>query len=127
MEIMMAKTKAKPMSPFQGRWRIVSMTEWDDETINDEVEAYLEFDARGTGEFQFGYVRGGMDCRITTRDGDPAVEWSWEGSDEMDEAMGRGWAVLKGDELKGMIFIHLGDSSEFVATRLRLPKTPKTK
>jgi hypothetical protein len=30
---------------------------------------------------------------------------------------GRGWAMLKGDELHGMIFIHSGDDSEFVADR----------
>ena len=36
----------------------------------------------------------------------------------MDPAQGRGWAVLKGDELHGMIFFHEGDDSEFVATRI---------
>jgi hypothetical protein len=32
----------------------------------------------------------------------------------MDPAQGRGWAVVKGDELHGMIFFHGGDDSEFV-------------
>ena len=31
----------------------------------------------------------------------------------MDPAQGRGWAVLDGDRLKGMIFFHQGDESEF--------------
>ncbi len=53
------------------------------------------------------------------RDGEPAVEWTWDGNDEMDPAQGRGWAVLEGDELHGMIFFHQGDDSEFVATRPR--------
>jgi hypothetical protein len=35
----------------------------------------------------------------------------------MDPAQGRGWAVLKGGELHGMIFFHGGDDSEFVASR----------
>src|SRR5215475_10439754 len=58
-----------------------------------------------------------MDCRLTTRDGEPAVEWTWDGNDEMDPAQGRGWAVVKGDELHGMIFFHGGDDSEFVAKK----------
>ena len=35
----------------------------------------------------------------------------------MDPVQGRGWAVLEGDRLNGMIFIHQGDESEFEATR----------
>ena len=100
----MAKAKPKPKSPFEGRWHIVSMTEWDEDFINAEVQGFIEFDARGGGEFQFGYVRGEMDCRLTTRDGEPAVEWTFDGNHEMDPAQGRGWAVLKGDDLHGMIF-----------------------
>jgi hypothetical protein len=35
----------------------------------------------------------------------------------MDTAQDRGWAVVKGDELHGMIFFHGGDDSKFVAKR----------
>ncbi len=119
----MAKTKAK--SPFVGHWHIVSMTEWDDEYIHEETQAFIEFDANSTGEFQFGYVQGGIDYRLTTRDGQPAVEWTWEGNDEMDPASGRGWAVLAGDELHGMIFFHQGDDSGFVAKRAEQKRTKK--
>jgi predicted phosphodiesterase len=45
------------------------------------------------------------------------VEWTWDGNDEMDPAQGRGWAVVKGDELHGMIFFHGGDGSQFVAKK----------
>lgn len=38
------------------------------------------------------------DCRLTTRDGHPGVEWTWDGNDETDPAQGRGWAVLAGGE-----------------------------
>ena len=113
----MAKAKAKPESPFTGRWHIVSMSAWDDDYLHEEEPAYVEFDDRGGGQFHFGYVHGDMDCRLGTRDGAPAVEWTWDGNAEMDPAQGRGWAVLKGDELHGMIFFHGGDDSEFVATR----------
>jgi hypothetical protein len=123
----MARSKTKPGSPFVGRWHIVSMTEWDEEFINAEVQGFIEFDARGTGEFHFGYVHGDMDCRLTTRDGEPAVEWTWEGNDEMDPAQGRGWAVLKGDELHGRILFHEGDDSGFVAKRAGGEKPAKAR
>src|SRR3954453_21298704 len=113
----MAKAKSKPQSPFERRWRIVWMTEWDENYLNAEVQAFIDFDADGPGEFQFGYVRGSLDYQVATRDREPGVEWTWEGSDEMDFALGRGWAVLKGDELHGMIFFHQGDDSGFVAQR----------
>lgn len=93
------------------------MTEWDEDYINAEVQAFIELEENGTGRFQFGYVQGYMDWRAA--DGEPAVEWSWEGNDEMDPAQGRGWAKRKDDELHGMIFIHLGDESGFVAKRAK--------
>ena len=92
--------KAKPKSPFTGRWRIVSMSAWDDEYINEEEEGFFEFDEKGGGELHFGYVHGHMDCKLTTREGAPAVEWTWDGNDEMDPAQGQGWAVVKGGELR---------------------------
>jgi len=121
----MAKSKPKPMNPFAGRWRIVSMSAWDETFIDEEEEGYFEFNDK-SGEFHFGYVHGQMDCQLTTRDGEPAVEWTWDGNDEMDPAQGRGWAVMKGDELRGMIFFHQGDDSEFVAKK-KGPSGKKTK
>jgi hypothetical protein len=116
---------AKKTSPFTGRWRIMSMSAWEDDFLDEEVEAFMEFDGKGSGEFHFGNVQGHMDSRLTTRDGEPAVEWSWDGSAEMDAAQGRGWAVLRADELHGMIFFHGGDDSEFVAKKAKV--TPRKK
>jgi hypothetical protein len=113
----MAKVKRKPKSPFTGLWHIVSMETWDENYFNEEVQAFIEFEENGTGHFQFGYVQGYMDWRPIIRDDEQAVEWSWEGNDEMDPAQGRGWAVRKDDELHGMIVMHLGDESGFVAKR----------
>jgi len=118
--------KAKPKSPFSGRWRITSMEQWEQDYIDEEEEGYFEFDEKSGGEFHFGYVHGSMDFRLTTREGEPAVEWTWDGNDEMDPAQGRGWAVIKGDELHGMIFFHsAGDDSGFVAKRVAEQKAPK--
>jgi hypothetical protein len=123
----MARTKAQPKSPFLGRWHIVSMSNWDEDYFNEEVQAYIELEDNEKGEFQFGYVRGVIDYQEGHRDGKPCVEWTWEGNDEMDPAMGRGWAVLEGDQLNGMIFFHLGDESEFVAERAERAKRTKRK
>ena len=43
----MAKAKPKPKSPFTGRWRIVSMSAWDEDYLNEEVQAFIEFDDKG--------------------------------------------------------------------------------
>jgi hypothetical protein len=94
---MMPKPKAK--SPFTGLWHIVSMSEWDEDHINEEVQAFIEFEPGGVGHFQFGLVSGNIDSLEAQRDGKPAVEWSWEGMAEMDECSGRGWATLANDEL----------------------------
>ena len=119
--------KSKPNVPFSGRWRIVSMSAWDEDYIDEEEEGFFEFDGKGGGGFHFGYVQGHMDCKPTKREGEPAVEWTWDGNDEMDPAQGRGWAVLKDDELHGMIFFHGGDDSEFVAKRDDKEGSPKAK
>ena len=123
----MPRGKAKPGSPFQGLWHIFSMSEWDEDYFNEEVQAFIEFEANGTGHFQFGYVRGYMDWRPGTRDGQPAVEWTWEGTDgaDMTDMTGRGWAKREGEELHGMIVIHLGDESGFVARRAKGPRRAK--
>ena len=115
----MAKTNAK--SPFEGLWHIVSMDAWDEDYFNEEAQAFIELEADGTGHFQFGYVQGYMDWRAGTRDGQPAAEWTWEGADGADGTplTGRGWAKLEGDDLHGLIVIHLGDESDFVAKRKR--------
>src|SRR5437899_954022 len=92
--------KKKQVSPFTGLWHIVSMTTWDEDYFNEEVQAFIAFEENRTGHFQFGYVHGDVDWRATIRDGEPAVEWSWEGSDGADgtQIAGRGWAKLKDDK-----------------------------
>ena len=57
----MARAKPQPKSPFTGLWHIVSMEAWDEDYLNEEVQAFIEFEAIRTGHFQFGYVRGYMD------------------------------------------------------------------
>ncbi len=48
------------------------------------------FYSEQNGEFVFGTVSGFMDCRHSENDGVHKVEFSWEGTSEMDQACGRG-------------------------------------
>jgi len=114
-------------SPFTGLWHIVSMPGWEEDYIHDGGQVFIEFEPGGMGQFQVGLVNGNIDSLETQRDGKPAVEWSWEGMAEMDECSGRGWAILEGDELRGVIFVHGGDHSEFVATRTKKPHRTRRK
>ena len=108
-------TKRKP--DFTGRYRITSMTMWDQDFVDEEVPGYIEFAKNGLGDFQFGYVRCDIDWRETERDGQAAVEFSFEGMDEMDPCSGRGWATISGETLDGMIYFHRGDESGFTAKK----------
>ena len=62
-------------------------------------------------------IEGQIDYRVVVRNGLPAIEFSFEGFDEGDEVMGRGWAVLDGERLRGRLFFHQGDDSSFIAER----------
>jgi uncharacterized protein YndB with AHSA1/START domain len=76
-----------------------------------EVPGHFIFNKDGTGHFQFGLVRGEMDCRIETANEPERIEFSWEGQEELDSTSGRGWAVIEFGEIRGRIFFHLGDDS----------------
>jgi hypothetical protein len=114
--------------PFLGLWRIVEMELWESDDIDMLRPAHIRFNRDGTGEFQFMAVQGEMDCRFGERDGRPIVEFSWCGSEEMDQSCGRGWATLDAkDELHGRFFFHLGDDSAFSAMRGREAGKPRAR
>ena len=113
------RKKTNPKNRFRGRWRITSMTEWDQDFVDAEVPGYINFANDGLGDFQFGYVRCDIDWRETERDDEPAVEFSFEGMDEMTPCSGHGWATLDDCRLDGMICFHRGDESGFAAMRLK--------
>lgn len=119
--------RSKPKNFVTGRWLIESMDQWDRDFIDEEVRGYFEFDSKNSGDFHFGYVQGRIDYRLGERDGKPVVEFSWEGHDESEAILGRGWLVLEGDQLKGMVYMHFGDESGIVLKREpeKKPKKPK--
>ena len=54
-----------------------------------------------------------------------AVEFDWNGNDEMDEACGDGWAELQPDgSLDGENCFHGGDDISFTARRWSTSSTP---
>jgi hypothetical protein len=81
-------------------------------------------------------VQGGLDCGFDgTRvefswlgedEGQPTSEFSWLGEDEGQPTGGRGWAKLEADEtLRGRLYFHQGDDTEFVAKREDAPRPAK--
>ena len=117
---------AKSKSPFTGSWHIVSMSGREDEALNEEVQAFIEFDEEGMGKFQFGYVRGVTDhYRTKKRDRMRVAQFCWDGEDGADGTPldGIGWVILEGGELTGTICIDLGDDLEFVAKKVTEKKT----
>jgi hypothetical protein len=116
--------KAKS-NPFLGVWSIIEMEVWDQDFVNLEVPGHFTFEKDEMGHFQFGLVHVELDCRVETGPRGPRIEFSWEGQDETDPACGRGWAEIEKDELKGRIFIHMGDDSAFRARKARKGKSSK--
>jgi hypothetical protein len=116
------KRRGKPLDPkqaFVGRWRIVQMEAWDEDYFETDGPAFIEVEPRGLGSFKFGLVEGQIDCRFNIEGETSAMEFSWAGFDEDDAASGRGRAYIdESGEMRGRIFIHLGDDSEFVAKRV---------
>lgn len=109
----MSKSKS-----IAGKFRITHMDQWDQDFVDAEIPGFILFGLRGRGEFHFGYVSGGMDYEQSERNGKPAVEWTFDGNDEMDPISGRGWAILQADgTLTGKFFIHQGDNSGFTAKK----------
>ncbi len=119
--------KAKSKNWVLGQWSIDSMSMWDKEYIDEEVPGYMEFRADNLGSFQFGYVQGDVDYRVTERGDKPAVEFSFEGGDGADATpcSGRGWMTLDGETLTGMFFFHRGDDTEIELNRMAEKARPR--
>ena len=95
----------------QGKWRIVEMPDYEADYPDMVDPAYILF-GKTSGEFVFGCVTGTIHGSC---DGD-AVEFTWDGNDEMDPVNGDGWAELRDDgSLEGEICFHNGDEAAFVA------------
>ena len=97
---------------MKGKWRIVKMPDYTSDYPDMVEPAHILFDGRGGGEFVFGCVTGAISA---AGDGN-AIEFDWEGNDEMDEACGHGWAELQPNgSLEGQICFRGGDDAHFTA------------
>lgn len=97
-----------------GKWRITQMPGYENDYPDMMEPAYILFEAPRSGEFAFGCVTG----QIFGGAQADAIEFQWQGNDEMDEAQGDGWAELQADgSLKGAICFHGGDEANFIARR----------
>jgi hypothetical protein len=114
----MAKAKSRPKNPFIGTWHIISLSNWDEDQLHEETDAFIEFDEDGGGSFEFRDIHGFIDhYRTKKRDRQRAIQFGWQGEDEegmpIDDI---GWAILEDGELRGTICLHLGEVEvEFVA------------
>jgi hypothetical protein len=114
----MTRADAAARRPFVGRWRITEMELWTAEDLDLSGPARFTLNRDGSGEMSFIATEAGLDYRVGQRDRQPAIEFTFDGSDEGDHISGRGWAVLENDALYGRIFIRHGDESSFVARRV---------
>jgi hypothetical protein len=94
----------------------MEMDLWDRDAIDLVGPAFIELTADGAGSFRFIVAHGCIDGRHAELDGRPAVEFTWDGTDEGDRVSGRGWARLEEDgSLRGHLLFHAGDDSGFRA------------
>ena len=119
---MKQQTKFKPTeigkNDFIGTWRITKMSEWDNDYVNEEVQAFIAIEKSGSGEFHFGLVQGSMCGEFKKLNEGLIFDFTWEGSDECDSATGDGWMKINADKTaEGEIRFHLGGTSKFWAKR----------
>jgi len=99
-----------------GRWRITGMDRWDRDAGELLGPAIIDIRPDGAGEMRFIAVEANLDHRELERDGQPGLEFSWDGHDEGSPVSGRGWLMLSDEaKLRGHIWFHKGDDSGFEA------------
>ena len=104
---------------YIGTWRIKEMELCDEDYIDMVGTGQIKIRKNGIGSLRFGAVEATLDCK-TDRIGEAErLEFTFEGSDEGDPCSGRGWMKIKGSEMNGRIYFHLGDDSGFTALKTK--------
>lgn len=105
-----------------GRWRITQLSELDKDYFEESDEPpFVSIHANNQGgvdgEYHFGLSDGDFHGELREFGREAVLLLSYEGSDEMDEVHGAGWAQLRErDLLEGEFLVDYG---QFVATRVR--------
>ena len=102
---------------FLGKWYISEMEMWDKNYIDAETKGYILFNSNSSGEFQFGYIHGFLNCQYIKKNENYTVKFIWEGNDECDNASGRGHCKIVNNKIYGNIIIDNRDNSDFTAIR----------
>jgi hypothetical protein len=92
---------------------------WARADLDEFAPAHITFGANRRGELELVAIEADIDYRVGTREGKPAVEFSWQGSDDGQPISGRGWALLGDSQIAGRLFIHQGDETTFTARSAR--------
>ncbi len=103
-----------------GRWRIIQLSELGEDYFEESDEPpFISFHSNKyggmCGEYHFGLSDGNLDGEIREFGGQTVLLFSYEGSDEMEEVHGAGWAQLTERERLEGEFLDL--YGRFVATR----------
>jgi len=101
---------------LRGKWNVIETPGYD----MAGAGSYILFD-QGGGEFALDCLTGSI---YGACEGE-AVEFEWDGNDEMDKASGSGWAEMRDDgSLEGEISLQNGDDIPFIARRQATSSTP---
>jgi len=93
----------------RGKWRVVETPEHDMAGPSSYIQS-----TETSGEFALDCLTGSIHGRC---EGD-AVEFTWDGNDEMEPASGHGWVEILDDQtLEGEICLEGGDDIPFIARR----------
>ncbi len=99
-----------------GKWRIVEMPGFPADYPDLVEPAYILFEKQGGGEFAFGACTGHI-WEASSAEA-TSIDFSWDGSDEMDEVRGDGDAEIRPDgSLHGEIRYRHGDELPFIARK----------
>ena len=100
-----------------GAWKLVEMEQWDVDPVDDTEPAIIRFARGGQGDLRFAAIQAGIDWRFD--EAISQIEFTLHGFDEGDEVMGRGRGRVDNDGLlRGRLWFHLGEESDFVARKL---------
>ena len=103
---------------FVGLWRITKLKEYDADYMDLCGPAKMKISTRGTGHINFGAIEADIDCKMDELD-ERVLRFSFEGQDEGDPFIGRGYCLVDGDNMTGRLFRHLGDEVSFRATKMK--------
>jgi hypothetical protein len=90
-----------------------SLSKYPSASVGSALDGWKAFKATWSFEHHAGEL-----SRYGSRDGAASAEFSWQGSDDGEDACGRGWATFAtAGRLVGHFYIHNGDDSGFVCER----------